>query len=157
MSTRTNRHDANAPVVKPTGQAGGVDPPAWAVRPDVDNAVLSVEASARDWEDAMETAADRLNDGWVLPETRCRPTATGVVEELSNLLCAYGMTHEEAEPSHTESHQTALPLDAEAGKDAESSNPDSAMGGGAETEGRRVAKLTEVVAASGAGRLEKAA
>jgi len=40
-----------------------------------------------EWEQAVCSAAARLNEGWVLPETKCNPA---VAEELAALLCAYG-------------------------------------------------------------------
>ena len=38
------------------------------------------------WDGAVCSAAARLNEGWVLPETRCTPA---IAEELAALLCAY--------------------------------------------------------------------
>jgi hypothetical protein len=40
-----------------------------------------------EWDQAVCNAAARLNEGWVLPETRCH---SGAAEELAVLLCAYG-------------------------------------------------------------------
>jgi hypothetical protein len=39
------------------------------------------------WDQAVCIAAARLNEGWVLPETRCYSLAA---EELAVFLCAYG-------------------------------------------------------------------
>jgi hypothetical protein len=39
------------------------------------------------WDQAVSTAAARLNEGWILPETECDPAAA---EELAAFLCAYG-------------------------------------------------------------------
>jgi hypothetical protein len=39
-----------------------------------------------EWDAAVSTAADRVNAGWVLQETRCHNAAA---EELAALLCAY--------------------------------------------------------------------
>ena len=43
-----------------------------------------------DWDREVCSATARLNEGWVLAETRCHPA---IAEELAALLCAY---HERA-------------------------------------------------------------
>lgn len=45
-----------------------------------------VRTPSPEWDQAVCTAAARLNEGWILPETRCHPA---VVEELAATLCAY--------------------------------------------------------------------
>jgi hypothetical protein len=40
------------------------------------------------WDQAVSKAAARLDEGWILPETRCDPE---VAEELAAVLCAYGI------------------------------------------------------------------
>jgi hypothetical protein len=51
-------------------------------------AMSSRQAPAGEWDQAVHAAAVRLNEGWVLPETRCHPA---VAEELAAFLCAYGV------------------------------------------------------------------
>ena len=46
-----------------------------------------VQAPSHGWDLAVCSAAARLNEGWILPETRCHPA---VAEELAAFLCAYG-------------------------------------------------------------------
>jgi hypothetical protein len=45
------------------------------------------QAASPGWDQAVCTATARLNEGWILPETRCHPAAA---EELAVFLCAYG-------------------------------------------------------------------
>jgi hypothetical protein len=51
------------------------------------SATLSGQAPNPEWNQAVRAAADRLNEGWILPETKCHPAAA---EELAAFLCAYG-------------------------------------------------------------------
>lgn len=44
------------------------------------------ELASPGWDQLVCSAATRLNEGWVLPETRCHPA---VAEELAAFLCAY--------------------------------------------------------------------
>jgi hypothetical protein len=50
------------------------------------------ESKELDWDHAVGTAAAHLNEGWVLPRTRCFPT--GVEEELAAFYFAYGLFDE---------------------------------------------------------------
>jgi hypothetical protein len=43
-------------------------------------------APSAEWDQAVCSAEARLNEGWVLPETKCHPA---VAEELAAFLCAY--------------------------------------------------------------------
>jgi hypothetical protein len=47
---------------------------------------LRGQGASSGWEGAVSSAAARLNEGWVLPETRCNPASA---EELAAFLCAY--------------------------------------------------------------------
>jgi hypothetical protein len=44
------------------------------------------QGASSGWEGEVCSAAARLNEGWVLPETRCNPA---IAEELAAFLCAY--------------------------------------------------------------------
>lgn len=57
------------------------------VRSEVSRAnELTVRVPRGGWDQAVHIAAARLNEGWILPETRCQDAAA---EELAALLCAY--------------------------------------------------------------------
>jgi len=48
---------------------------------------LPRKVMSAEWEQAVCSATARVNEGWILPETKCNSAAG---EELAAFLCAYG-------------------------------------------------------------------
>jgi hypothetical protein len=61
-----------------TARARKVPTSAWGAATPVRNA-------SPGWDDAVSTAAARINAGWILEETRCQQAAA----ELAVFMCAY--------------------------------------------------------------------
>jgi hypothetical protein len=55
-------------------------------------AELPSRTPSPEWDYAVSTAVSRLNEGWIMPDTRCRPT---VEAEFAAFLSAYAMLPEE--------------------------------------------------------------
>lgn len=57
------------------------------VRKTVELTNVMKRTPSSEWDQAVRNAASHMNDGWILPETKCDPASA---EELAALLCAYG-------------------------------------------------------------------
>ncbi len=52
---------------------------------------LKHECESHHWDEVVCAAATRLNDSWVLPNTRCHAAGAGLEEELAAFMCAFGV------------------------------------------------------------------
>jgi hypothetical protein len=57
-------------------------------QPGTPGSLEAHHATTHDWDIAVNTASAHLNEGWILPETKCHPA---VAEELAALYSAYGV------------------------------------------------------------------
>ncbi len=60
----------------------------------------SHEPSPLNWQHALDAAAARVNEKWIIPETGSHPSVDLMGEELAALLCAYGFLTEESDRMH---------------------------------------------------------
>jgi hypothetical protein len=60
-------------------------------------AIRPHDARPFDWDNAVDAAAARLEESWVLPDATGRMLSSGLAGELAATLCAFGMVAAEVE------------------------------------------------------------